>query len=153
MTHRLDRVISGGRTGVDQASLRAARACGIPTGGTAPRGWQTEDCPAPWLADWGLVECDEPGYPARTEANVRNADGTLVIGDVTGKGTRLTLEYCFNSCKSWMVVKEGVTTPRHVRGWLAIHGIRTLNVAGNRESTTPGIGARAEAFLLRVLRA
>jgi hypothetical protein len=37
----------------------AARACGIPTGRWAPRGWLTEAGPAPWLADWGLVECQD----------------------------------------------------------------------------------------------
>jgi len=30
------------------------------------------------------------------------------------------------------------------------NGIATLNVAGNKESTTRGIGARVEAFLARV---
>jgi hypothetical protein len=34
----LERVISGGQSGVDQASLRAARAAGFPTGGRAPKG-------------------------------------------------------------------------------------------------------------------
>lgn len=52
----IERVISGGQTGADQAALRAARACGIPTGGWAPRGWLTEDGPSLWLAEWGLVE-------------------------------------------------------------------------------------------------
>ena len=46
----------GGQTGADQGGLRAARACGIPTGGWAPRGWQTEDGPCPALANFGLVE-------------------------------------------------------------------------------------------------
>lgn len=55
----LERVISGGQTGADQAALRAARACGIPTGGWAARGWLTEDGPAPWLAEWGLAECPD----------------------------------------------------------------------------------------------
>jgi hypothetical protein len=55
----IERVISGGQTGADQGGLRAAQACGIPTGGWAPRGWLTEAGPAPWLADWGLVECQE----------------------------------------------------------------------------------------------
>jgi hypothetical protein len=32
----IGKVISGGQTGVDQAALRAAKACGIPTGGWAP---------------------------------------------------------------------------------------------------------------------
>ncbi len=39
--------------------LRAARACGIPTGGWSPRCWLTEAVPAPWLAEWGLAECPE----------------------------------------------------------------------------------------------
>ena len=55
----LERVISGGQTGADQTGLHAARACGIPTGGWAPRGWLTEAGPAPWLEEWGLVECPE----------------------------------------------------------------------------------------------
>ena len=50
----IGKIISGGQTGVDQAALRAAKACGIPTGGWAPKGWRTEDGPAPWLADLGL---------------------------------------------------------------------------------------------------
>src|SRR3954447_2041138 len=71
----VDRVISGGQSGVDQAALRAARAAGIPTGGTAPRlflaeveqpsldgvtrWWKPEPCP--WLAtEFGLDECPEP---------------------------------------------------------------------------------------------
>jgi hypothetical protein len=78
----IERVISGGQTGVDQAALRAARACGIATGGWAPLGWLTEGpldeeghpfpktVASPWLAEWGLVECDEPGFRARTVANV-----------------------------------------------------------------------------------
>ena len=43
----LEPVISGGQTGADQAGLRAAQACGIPTGDQAPRGWLTEAGPAP----------------------------------------------------------------------------------------------------------
>src|SRR5262249_6057013 len=39
----IGKVISGGQTGVDQVALRAAKACGIPTGGWAPKGWRTED--------------------------------------------------------------------------------------------------------------
>ena len=34
--------------------------------------------------------------------------------------------------------------------WIHEKGIRTLNVAGNRESTAPGIGLKAESFLRRV---
>jgi Circularly permutated YpsA SLOG family len=33
----IERVVSGGQAGTDQAASREARACGIPTGGWAPR--------------------------------------------------------------------------------------------------------------------
>jgi hypothetical protein len=146
----LNRVISGGQTGADQAALRAARAAGIATGGTAAQGWETEAGPAPWLADYGLVECDRPGYPARTEANVRAADGTLWFGDPTSPGGRLTIGWCGTCSKTYCLVKEGLTTPRLVAGWLSERGVKVLNVAGNRESRDPGIGGRVEAFLGRL---
>jgi hypothetical protein len=37
----IERVISGGQTGADQAGWRAARAAGIPTGGFMPKGFLT----------------------------------------------------------------------------------------------------------------
>jgi hypothetical protein len=38
----LDKVITGGQTGADQAAWRVARAFGIPTGGWMPLGFLTE---------------------------------------------------------------------------------------------------------------
>jgi hypothetical protein len=85
-------VISGGQTGADQAALRAARACGIATGGWAPKGWLTEGpldeeghpfpktVASPWLAGWELLECDEPGWRPWPRANVRDSDATLWFG-------------------------------------------------------------------------
>ncbi len=34
----IERILTGGQTGADQAALRAARAAGIATGGWAPKG-------------------------------------------------------------------------------------------------------------------
>jgi hypothetical protein len=84
----LQKIVSGEQTGVDQAALRAARAACIATGGWAPRGWLTEAGPAPWLADWGLVECPEPGYAARRRRNVADCDAALLFGDPTTPGSR-----------------------------------------------------------------
>jgi hypothetical protein len=148
----LERIISGGQTGVDQAALRAARAQGIPTGGFAPRGWQTEAGPAPWLADFGLVECDQPGYPSRTEANVLSADATLIlIGSRSDRGTDLTRRLCESHSKPLLVqsLSEQLTQPTSA-AWLRSLDIRTLNIAGPREGSLPGIGALAEAFLRRL---
>jgi hypothetical protein len=148
----LERVLSGGQTGVDQAALRAARAAGIPTGGHAPLGWRTEDGPAPWLADYGLVEMDSPGYPTRTRANVEASDGTLWMGDWHSPGGRTTLDHCRLTRRPFLIAMAWVTKPSEVAAWIEGRGVRTLNVAGNRESTAPGIGARAEAFLARAFR-
>lgn len=149
------KIITGGQTGVDQAALRAAKACGLATGGYAPKGWHTEDGPAPWLADYGLEECDRRGYPARTEDNVAMAGAVLWIGDMTSPGGRLTLrlsrsrglsESCYSS--------PGAILPSLTAEWLRAafrFGGRVL-VAGNRESTSPGIGAATERVLIEVFR-
>jgi hypothetical protein len=42
--------------------------------------------------------------------------------------------------------------PEPIRGWLEEQRIETLNVAGPRESQSPGIGVSAREFLVRVLR-
>src|SRR4030095_556414 len=87
----LIRIISGGQSGADQGGLRAARDLGIPTGGTAPRGWHTETgSQESLLKSFGLVESREPGYPARTRQNVQDADGTLLVGQCRSGGSALT---------------------------------------------------------------
>jgi hypothetical protein len=45
------------------------------------------------------------------------------------------------------------TRPSDVVAWMADHQVVTVNVAGNRESKNPGLGARVEAFLARVFTA
>jgi hypothetical protein len=148
----IERLITGGQTGADQAVLRAARAAGIPTGGWAPAGWMTETGPAPWLADYGLAEHPEPGYTARTRANVRDSDATLWFGSWTTPGGRATLDACQFQGKPSLVVFPGATRSAQIRGWIVEHGVRILNVAGNRESTALGIGDEVERFMARVFR-
>jgi Circularly permutated YpsA SLOG family len=86
-----ERVITGGQTGADQGGLRAARACGVPTAGWAPRGWLTEAGPTLWLADWGLVECpegetDAERYQARRRPDYsgRSSMGWTRVASVDG---------------------------------------------------------------------
>lgn len=142
---------------MDQAALRAARAVGFPTGGHAPLGWETEEGPAPWLADYGLVECPEPGYPARRKRCVADADTMVLIGDKNSKGSRGVLKDWATIRKhaAWVWVEPGASTPRGVAGFLMNvrrdgRRVETVLVAGNRESLMPGIGERAERFLLAV---
>jgi hypothetical protein len=64
------------------------------------------DVSAPWLAGFGLVECPEPGYKARTRANVRDSDATLWFGDVYTPGGAATLDACRQMNKG-----GGIITP------------------------------------------
>jgi hypothetical protein len=149
----VERVISGGQTGVDRAALDAARALGIPIGGWCPRGRLAEDGP---IADrYPLDETASPEYPERTEWNVRDSDATLALtrGKASG-GTAFSLRLAERYGRPCLALDlDRDPDPAEVRAWLEAAAVRVLNVAGPRESTAPGTYARARRFLARALRA
>ncbi len=137
---RVARIISGGQTGADQGALAAAKRLGMPTGGWMPQSFITESGPrADFAALYGMREHPQPGSPPRTEANVRDADGTLIFGDAGLGGSRDTKEFCAKHAKPCFVLPwcsgepEPVGALSNFRRWLEDHDIRVLNVAGNRE--------------------
>lgn len=152
------KIVSGGQTGADIGALEAARELGISSGGIAPKGWLTEEGPAKQLLEgFGLTECDEPGYPPRTRRNVASSDGTLIIGQIATGGSRLTYQIALELAKPVFLVPYAAEArdlpPADLfRAWLYGHLIRTLNVAGNRESDSAGIAEFTRRFLLRALR-
>jgi Circularly permutated YpsA SLOG family len=157
----LRKIVSGGQTGADMGGLLAAREIGLASGGVAPQGWLTETGPQEvLLRGFGLVECSEPGYPARTRANVALSDGTFLVGSIGEGGSRLTYEIAKQLNKPFFhVAYSGVPDanpdPQRIsefREWLERDGIRTLNVAGNRESENPGIAEFTRRFLLDASR-
>ena len=89
---------------------------------------------------------------ARTKANALGSDGTVWFGDYTSPGGRLTLDSARGAGRPVLLVYGGVTKPSDARAWIEAEGVRVLNVAGNRESTAPGIGEKVERFLARVFR-
>jgi Circularly permutated YpsA SLOG family len=129
----IERVISGGQTGADQAGLAVAKRLGIPTGGCMPKGWLTEDGPRPDLAAaYGLEEADTAAYLERTERNVLAADGTVVFGDARSRGSMLTASLCQRHGKPCCVAPlddKPTSAAASLRAWLNEHWIRTLNVA------------------------
>lgn len=154
-TRRLALVIGGGQSGVDLAGWRAARAAGIATGGSMPPGCWTEDGPRPgYVLEFGAVPIEAPsvgeGYRRRTRMNVERADAVLWIGATDSPGAKTTLGGARDYNKPLPVVVEGTTRPSAVADWIRAGGYGVLDVAGDRESRSPGIGARAEVFLLRV---
>ncbi len=151
MARLLDAIVSGGQTGVDRAALDVAIELGIPHGGWCPAGRLAEDGPIP--PRYALRETESPAYTVRTERNVRDSDGTLVLASgVPRGGSALTCELARAHRKPLFVVDLATPpVPATVRDWLAAHAIRTLNVAGPRASTETGVYERAAAYLRTLL--
>ncbi len=147
----MERIISGGQTGVDRAALDVARTLGMAHGGWCPAGRRAEDGPIPQC--YSLRETPGAGYAQRTLWNVRDSDATLVLVlGAYGGGTGLTVRAARFSGKPCMVVDlQQITLPGAVADWLRERRVRTLNVAGPRESQRPGVGALAAALLLEEL--
>ena len=147
----LEKIISGGQTGADQAGLEAAKELGIATGGTAPQHFMSERGTCLKLRDeYGLTEglYDSKVYPKRTRQNVEDSDATAIFGNVGSPGTRLTCSLCVELEKPWVVNPTAVD----LLEFLEQHNVKVLNVAGNRESVNPGIQARVRNFLVEVCR-
>ena len=149
----LDTILSGGETGADQAAWRAAQAFGVATSGRLPRGVLSEVGPRPeFAARYGAAEMPSENDLARTEQNVQDADATLWFGETTTAGAQATVGACHRFGKPCLPVYPGAAfEPAQVATWIVENRIRTLNVAGNRETEEPGIGARVEQFLGQVL--
>lgn len=150
----LTHVFSGGQTGADQAGLAAAKEVGLATGGWAPRGYLTLVGPnlsLGWL--FGLQE-HAGSYGPRTDANVRDTDGTIrLAGDFGSPGERRTLRAIrrFNKPHLDVDVRQRPYFPQEeVVAWLRRHEIVVLNVAGNSEETWPGIYNFAHEYLKMV---
>ncbi len=149
------KIISGGQTGADQGGLRGAKRIGIPTGGWAPKNWWTEDGSQPTLLQsFGLLECPVPGYPARTLMNAQEADLTFWFGRQS-PGYWATKRSCKQAGRPMFeLLVAGTDTlvdtavKKLTQAW-ANH--LTVNIAGNRESTHPGIGLLVETFIVDTL--
>jgi hypothetical protein len=148
---RLQKIVSGGQTGVDRAALDAALASGVSVGGWCPRGRRAEDGPIP--ERYPLEETPSEAYEQRTAWNVRDSDGTLIITDGTLEGgTALTMQEANRQGRALLHVRTSDPVPvEMIRAWGEDHDVRTLNVAGPRASEVEGIydGARTilDAFL------
>ena len=153
------RVISGGQTGVDRAGLVAAMSYSIPIGGWLPKGRIAEDGVVP-EDFYDMQEC-EGGYRERTRANVRSADATLVLSDKfpLAGGTAYTVETAAEQGKTCKVVNlDADDAEVQIREWmLSLESSIPLekekiilNVAGPRESVSPGIFEKAKNVLYSV---
>jgi hypothetical protein len=146
----VEKIASGGQTGVDRAALDVALELGVPCGGWCPKGRKAEDGPID--IRYPLKETHSADYRIRTERNVRESDGTLIFTWRKPKsGTALTIRFVQKHRKPYLVVdlSEG-GNPEIVEKWGEVSKIRVLNIAGIRESERPGIYHRTVEFLREV---
>ena len=152
MKHRQIKIISGGQTGVDRAALDFAIRHGYEHGGWCPRDRRAEDGFIP--PHYELHETDSPDYVERTEQNVLDADATLIVvrdRELSG-GTAFTKVCAEQHGRPWLIICEQDGVPRSaatLSNFLIRNQIRTLNVAGPRESQATGIGK----FVIELLEA
>ncbi len=156
-------IVSGGQTGVDRAALDVAMAKEIPYSGWCPRGGVAEDLnelgPV-LLTKYGLRETPSDLPEQRTAWNVRDSNATLLIGRAElSKGTLFT-----KLCAELIFLRPFHVVDLEARDalYLTSHWVTSLieelranefclNVAGPRESESPGIYVAAFTFIYGLL--
>jgi endonuclease YncB( thermonuclease family) len=142
MNSLIQKIISGGQTGADRAALDFAIKHKIPHGGWVPEGRIAEDGPLP--AKYKLTEMPTDSYQARTEQNVIDSDGTVLIfhGRLTGGSAytekmanehdRPCLHLDLSKHNAFMLALSMIN-------WIQEAKVTTLNIAGPRASKGPTI--------------
>ncbi|EGF29711.1 putative molybdenum carrier protein [Rhodopirellula baltica] len=146
-------IISGGQTGVDRGALDAAIELHLPHGGWCPAGRIAEDGRIP--DRYLLQEHASRHYPDRTEQNVIDTDATLILyRERISGGTALTKRICRRESRPFLAVNldSPKTAAKRIRTWLEEHRPENLNVAGPRESNSPGIGEQTKTLLVHILQ-
>ncbi|MBW4512901.1 MAG: putative molybdenum carrier protein [Scytonematopsis contorta HA4267-MV1] len=156
------KVISGGQTGADIGGLIGAKALGLATSGIAAAGWMTENGANPKLQDYGLIEGEKGAsmketYAKRTIANIKESDGTIILGNINSVGSKLTVNVAREHNKPTLAIPletvftDKVAAAKLIEDFVRDNNIQTLNVAGNRESVAPGLQAATAEIVLRGL--
>jgi hypothetical protein len=149
--HGVEKIVTGGQTGVDRAALDVALELRIPCGGWCPMNRRAEDGMIP--DHYPLQETPTTNYAERTALNVRDSHGTLILvrGALRG-GTALTKTFAERYRRPCLVVDLRSASEPTVIEWLHEHPIKVLNIAGPRESSQPGITQAAGDFLRALFR-
>jgi hypothetical protein len=149
----IEKIISGGQTGADQAALDAAIKLNIPHGGWISKGRITENGTLP--DKYNLIEMPTHSYAERTKKNIIEADGTLILshGDLSGGSeyTKMMAERCDKKFLCIDFNKTDVFNAAHeINDWIVKNDIKILNVAGARASRDPSMYEKIKGILQAV---
>jgi hypothetical protein len=149
-------IVSGGQTGVDRAALDAAIKLNIPHGGWCPKGRLAEDSTI--AKHYKLKETYTSEYSERTKLNIRDSDGTLILTpetlDKITDGTILTIREVKEKNKPCLIISLTQIQDfnfKDILSWIKENHIKILNIAGPRESQSPGIYNMAYKFIESLL--
>ena len=158
----ITKIISGGQTGVDQAALQAAIDSGLVYGGWCTPGRVCESGKIPDHFDLNETpkersdKAQDIPRSLRTEWNVRDSDGTLIIQPKhleIGPGTAWTMEAAKIYNKPLIIADPSKKeASNRVKEWLNQCKIETLNVAGPSEKSALGISNAAYKLVRQVLK-
>jgi len=139
----ITKIISGGQTGADRAALDSAIKHGIPHGGWIPKGRLAKD--GSLSVKYKLKEMPTSSYPAQTEQNVIDSDGTLIISrGKRGGGADLTQKLAIKHGRPWLHIdlnqkKDHTDAAAKIKEWIVQEEIEVIHVAGPRASKDPHI--------------
>ena len=128
---------------------------GIPQGGWVIKGRKAEDGPLPKI--YHLREMPTDSYEARTEKNVQESDGTLIIarGKQTG-GTNYTRQMTLKQKKQLLGIDLNLIgrfdASSLASSWIRIQHVQVLNVAGPRASEDAQIYSDVVTILEKVVQ-
>jgi hypothetical protein len=160
----IEKIVSGGQTGVDRAALDTAIALNIPYGGWCPKGriYELGIIPKKYEALTevsGEFKNEKENYDARTIRNIADSDGTLILipveplPDNVRDGTLLTIKEA-EKRKPFLKInlsKPQIDNIEEIQNWVKKHNIAILNIAGPRESSYSGIYKISADFLKEML--
>jgi len=138
----MTKIVSGGQTGADRAALDFAIEHHIPYRGWVPKGRKAEDGPVP--ETYQLQEMPTGDYSKRTEQNVLDSDGTLIVSHGILTGGSAVTEFlaqqhkkpCLHIDLDQVSIEDASLL---VNSWIGDQQIQALNVAGPRAGKDPGI--------------
>ena len=158
----IEKIISGGQTGVDTGALLAARASGVQTGGWCPPDGRNESGPIPKIFDLRPTPVERsdkaPEVPRslRTEWNIRDSDATLLItGPSQDPGSnwtrRCASEIYRKPLKILLFSQLKSHSAKGILNWISEYDIRILNVAGPPASQWDKGEEVVKSFILHIL--
>lgn len=161
----IEKILSGGQTGADRAALDVAIELNIPYGGWCPKGRLDENgiIPEKYIhlkEVSGNFNNDTDNYAARTISNIMDSDGTLIfvpaipLPDEIKDGTVLTIKEVEKNKKPYLVIDLSgpiQNNTKLIQNWIKDNQIKIINIAGPRESSSPGIYRACFALMKKAL--